>query len=252
MFDRPPSLLLHGFTGTPAAWDRVVARIDKRLPLVALPLPGHCGGLALTPGESFETVVDRWAAELLGRGLSNLHLVGYSLGGRLALALAVRHRTLARGLTLIGTHPGLPSESERQARRAHDARWIERLRLEPYAAFVAAWQHQPLLVPVATVPAAVLEAQSEERGRHSADQLALVLEQLGLAQMPCFLDDLASIALPIDWVVGAEDQPFRAHAEAVAPRLVRGRVVVIPGAGHNPVLEQPQALARLIEERAGA
>lgn len=250
MFAHAPTLLLHGFSQTVASFRPVLLRIDKRFDLRTLPLPGHVDGHRLEGGESFDAVVDRFAADLVKRGLRDLHVVGYSLGARLALALLVRHRALFRAATLIAAHPGLSLASERAARAERDATWIRMLRQEGLEAFVQAWEQQPMFNSQAALPEASRSHQTAQRLRHDPEQLARVLESLGLAQMPCFLDDLPNLTLPIDLLAGASDEPFYALAETIAGRLPHARLGVVPQAGHNAVLENPSKVARWIEERA--
>ncbi len=250
MFARAPTLLLHGFSQTVESFRPVLLRIDKRFDLRAMPLPGHVEGPRLEGGESFETVVDRFAADLLKRGLRDLHVVGYSLGARLALALLVRHRALFRAGTLIAVHPGLSLATERAARAERDAVWIQTLRHDGLELFIQAWEQQPLFESQASLPEASRSQQHAQRLRHEAEQLAFVLESLGLAQMPCFLDDLPHLTLPVDLLAGASDEAFCTLAETIASRLPRARVGLVPQAGHNAVLENPSKVARWIEERA--
>ncbi len=250
MFAHPPTILLHGFSQTVQCFRPVLLRIDKRFDLRPQALPGHLDGLTLERGEPFDAVVDRVAAELIGRGMRDLHLVGYSLGARVALALLVRHRALFRAATLIGVHPGLSEPSERAARAQRDAQWIETLRARGVEEFAQKWEQQPLFATQTALPESVRSEQRAERLRHDPEQLARALESLGLAQMPCFLDDLPGLTQPVDLLAGAADESFCALAEKIASRLPRARVGIIPRAGHNAVLENPLTVARWIEERA--
>lgn len=189
---------------------------------------------------SWDAEIDRLVA-LLRRALdAPAHLVGYSLGGRVAYGLLARAPELFARATLIGAHPGLIEESEREARRASDARWIAVLEREGLDAFLAEWEALPLW---ATQAPAMIEAQRAIRRSHRAEGLAHALEALGLGAMPPV--DPAAITTPLTLVAGEHDTKHRALAEAFAPRL-GARVHVVPRAGHNLLVEAPDAMVELV------
>ncbi len=229
-------VLLHGFTGCPAAWDEVRARLGEES--LAPPLFGHHPSQLDERG--FLDEVDRLAA-LVPDGA---HLVGYSLGARLALALLARHPRRVRRATLVGVHPGLPDE-ERAARAAADERWAG-LAERDLAAFVDAWEAQPLFATQAHLPAPVRERQRRQRLAHSPTGIARALRRLGLAAMPPI--DSSKVAAPVTLVAGAADEKFVAVARHLVARLPRASLTVVDGAGHNVALEQPARLAQLMEE----
>lgn len=231
-----PLVLLHGFTGSPASFDDVLAGLAPGL--VRPMLAGH--GPDPVRVESWDAEIDRLVA-LLRRELdAPAHLVGYSLGGRVAYGLLARAPELFARATLFGAHPGLLDEREREARRASDARWIALLEREGLDAFIAEWEALPLF---ATQPASIVDAQRAIRRSHRAEGLAHALEVLGLGAMPPV--DAGAIKTPLALVAGEHDAKHRALAEAFAPRI-GARVHVVPGVGHNVLAEAPEALAELL------
>jgi 2-succinyl-6-hydroxy-2,4-cyclohexadiene-1-carboxylate synthase len=228
-------LLLHGFTGGTSSWDRL-RLADAR----AVPLLGH--ERHLVRPSTWRLEVERLADGLSGPA----HVVGYSMGARLALGLAVAHPELVARLTLIGVNPGL-DDAERPARAAADAGWRRRLD-DGMAAFVDAWQAQPLFATQARLPEAL---RTEERARrlwHSARGLQFALDALGLAVMPDLRPALTALRCPVTLVAGEDDEKFRALAVATAARLPAARVRLVAGAGHNVPLERPRELAAIVEE----
>lgn len=136
----PSLLLLHGFTGSPESWAPVIRLLPAGTRVVAPALAGHAGALG-DDAPDFEREVDRLAGFVPA---GPVHVAGYSLGARLALGLLVRHGSLFGGATLVGVHPGLPTEAERAARRREDAE-LERLLIEQgVEAFVDEWERRPL------------------------------------------------------------------------------------------------------------
>jgi 2-succinyl-6-hydroxy-2,4-cyclohexadiene-1-carboxylate synthase len=216
-------VLLHGFAGDPASWDDVPIDGER------VALPGHPGG---------GPVERDWAANLeaiaarIGRCDA---VVGYSLGARVALGLVIGGHTPRA--VLISGNPGI-ADSERAARRAGDAVWARLARERGTAAFVDAWQAQPLFATQQRAPVARLAARRARRLALDPEQLARSLETMGLAEMP---DYRATVDDRFFVIVGADDARYVAIARALpAP------VELIADSGHDPLLEQPVALAAAI------
>lgn len=233
-----PLVLLHGFTGAPASWDRVLARLGRRDALRP--------ALGLAP--SFEAEVDRLAGEWRAAGLAPVDLAGYSMGARVALGLAVRHPDRVARLTLVGVHPGLETDAERAERAAGDERWAALLEREGVARFVAAWEDQPLFATQLALPPDVRAAHRAIRLAHAPDALARALRALSLARMPSLWPALPGLAVPVRLVVGEADPKFRALAARAAALLARATLQVVPGCGHDVPLEDPAAFAALFDE----
>jgi 2-succinyl-6-hydroxy-2,4-cyclohexadiene-1-carboxylate synthase len=224
------SALLHGFAGTPAAWDDVIAAWQHDSTPVAIALPGHGGG----------AVRDNWQANLDAIEIAADLVVGYSLGARVALGLVASGR-IARAI-LVGVNPGI-DDAERAARRASDATWARMLRDQGVSAFADAWSAQPLFATQARVSPERLAARRRCRVALDAENLARSLEAMGLAEMPDYRGAIVTERVAL--VAGADDAKYVAIA-----RRFSVSVVTIPDSGHDPTLEQPRALARVIAELA--
>jgi 2-succinyl-6-hydroxy-2,4-cyclohexadiene-1-carboxylate synthase len=230
------AVALHGFTGRSGSWSAVVPAIEP-------PLAGHAPGRPVPAGWRFDDEVERVAREIAALG-EPVHLFGYSMGGRIALAVAARH-PVAR-LTLVGASAGLEEEAARAARRARDETWCALLEERGIEAFVRAWEDQPMWQSQLSLPAEVRERQRAARMAHDPLQLAAALRALGLGAMPSLWPELERVRAPVDLVAGALDEVYGALALQMAARLARGRVLHIAGAGHNPILEQPEQLRALL------
>lgn len=243
-----PLVLLHGFTGSPASWEDVRAGLAPGTPVLAPALLGH-DGTAGPPGiRGFDDEVDRLAGIVRAAGLRNPHLAGYSLGGRLALGLLVRHPGLFASATLIGANPGLSDSGAREARAARDREWGRLLDREGISTFVAAWEALPLFATQQSADVAALGRQRRIRLGHDPPGLRRALDVLGLAAMPDYRPRLAALDLRVDLVVGELDAKFRPLAEEMRERLPRARIALVARAGHNVVLERPDEVARLLQE----
>jgi len=241
-------VLLHGFTGAPASWDDVVALLPPGATVVRPALLGH-GDEADDAASDFAGEVDRIAARLPPPGAAPLHLIGYSLGARVALGLLSRHPRRFSRATLIGVHPGLASAGERAARIDSDEGWAQRLEQGGIAAFVDAWQRQALFETASPVDERRLAHQRQIRLSHRAAGLSRSLRVLGLGRMPDYRHALATCAVPLCLAVGATDRRFTALAEEIRRLQPRASLRVIEGAGHNVPLEQPARVAALLDDR---
>jgi len=205
-----PIVFLHGFLGTSADWAAVVQHLPA--PCIAFDLPGH--------GASPFTL--QWEQTLTRE--EPFHLVGYSLGGRLALRYAQTHSVLS--LTLISAHLGLPSDSERQARATEERLWLNKLGTLPIDEFVRQWYDQPLFK---TLSKDVCKMRTQNQNQV---QLAHALQAFALSKQPCY-------PLPSNskLICGEHDTTYRNHY-AKYPHTV------IPDAGHAVHLENPEELHR--------
>ncbi|MEM6457078.1 MAG: alpha/beta fold hydrolase, partial [Acidobacteriota bacterium] len=177
----------------------------------------------------------------------------YSLGARVALGLLAAAPARFRRALLIGARAGLAAPSARGARRDADARWIAQLTQavdDPaaYDAFFDAWSAQPLFATQARLSEAARAAQDDVRRRHDPRGLAAALAVLGLGNMPDLRPALPTFDRPVRLLVGADDVPFHAAAEAMAAQLPDARVAHVPAAGHNLLLETPAAVAAALME----
>ncbi|MGL5359595.1 MAG: alpha/beta fold hydrolase, partial [Shewanella sp.] len=144
----PALVLLHGLLGTKADWLPLLPRLSQHFHCVCLDLPGHGEHQpALTEADmvaGFDFCVQDILARLDALHLSQFHLYGYSLGGRIALQLAKAYPERLNSLLLESCHPGLTSAKERAARAENDAMWAERLVKLPTQDFLTLWYQQPV------------------------------------------------------------------------------------------------------------
>lgn len=237
--------LAHGFSQTSRSWADVVEILTGHgldpAGITAVDLPGHGGSAAVR--------ADLWgSAERLVAAGSTGTLVGYSMGGRVALHAALRHRDAVERLVLIGATPGIADAAERRARRAADDALADHLEAVGVAAFIDEWLTNPLFAGLTDET-----AQRADRLRNTATGLSSSLRLAGTGTQEPLWNRLADIACPVLLIVGAADHKFRAVADSMAELLPDATVAVIDGAGHSAHLEQPaatvQALLDWVAER---
>ena len=210
-------VLLHGFGGTRRAWDGVVGLLDReRYRPLALDLPGH-GEAADAPRPiSFAGCVE----QVLAASPERFVLCGYSLGGRVALHVALAAPERVERLVLIGVNPGIEDEGERAARRRSDRALAEDLERGPYEEFIERWRTQPLF---ADDPPEVGALAREDQRRNRPDALAAVMRGLGTGEMRPLWERLRELAMPVTVLVGERDAKFRALGRRMVESLPRGR-----------------------------
>ena len=228
-------VLLHGFTQTGAAWDGMRDALPADRVVVAAPdLRGHGTAARRRPVDLEAQLAD------LDAVVSHGVLAGYSMGGRVALAYALRRPGRVRRLVLVGASPGLADPGERAARRAADEALALRIETCGVAAFAQEWAALPLF---AGQPPEVVAAARAQRLGQDASGLAAALRGLGTGALPSLWDRLGQLRIPVTLVVGERDAKFREIAERMAALLPEARLTLVEGAGHAVHLEAPERLA---------
>ena len=227
-------MLLHGFAGTRRTWDGVVAALDPQryLPL-ALDLRGHGSEHSRRPIDFTACVSD-----VLTAAPERFALCGYSLGGRVALHVALADPGRINRLVLIGTNPGIEDPAERARRLADDELLAEAIESEPIEVFAERWRAQPLF---AGDPAEVGALARADHARNDPSDLAAALRGLSAGAMDPIWDRLGELTMPTLVLAGERDEKYRALAERTANMIPGARAAVLPG-GHAPQLEEPLAL----------
>jgi 2-succinyl-6-hydroxy-2,4-cyclohexadiene-1-carboxylate synthase len=233
-------VLLHGFGGTHRAWDGVLARLDaERYRALALDLPGH-GRNAREPRP---VTFERCVQHVLSHAPERFVLCGYSLGGRIALHVALTAPERLDGLVLVACSPGIEDPSERAARRASDAELAAQLERYPYEDFIERWRAQPLF---AEDPPAVRELARGDQRRNDPRALAQALRGIGTGEMEPLWSKLSTIETPTVVLAGKRDTKFKAIGQRMATLLPNATLIEAPG-GHVLPLESPHAVADAIE-----
>jgi 2-succinyl-6-hydroxy-2,4-cyclohexadiene-1-carboxylate synthase len=240
-----PLLLLHGFTQTGRGWDEVARHLAaERYRPLAPDLRGHGAAASRRPIDFDSCVAD--VARLGGRRFA---LAGYSLGGRLALHVALAHPRRVSRLVLVSATAGIEDPGERAQRRAADeelAGWMQDRLMSEVA---DRWGAQPLFAQQSPEVAAAARA---DRLRNDPEHLAAALRGIGTGAMTPLWDRLGELEMEVVVLAGERDAKFVALGRRLAAALPRGELTIVPGAGHALALEAPAAVAAAIDEGAGA
>jgi len=229
-------VMLHGFSGTRRAWDGVAAALDREryMPL-AIDLPGH-GEQADAPRPiTFAGCVEH----VLARAPERFTLCGYSLGGRIALHVALAAPERVSRLALVSCSAGIEDDAERAARHEQDACLARELESTPFEDFIERWRAQPLF---ADEPAAVGRLAREDQRRNRPDALAAAMLGIGTGSMLPLWGRLGQLRMPSVVIAGERDAKFLELGRRMAGELPDGRLCVLAG-GHGLVFERPRELA---------
>jgi 2-succinyl-6-hydroxy-2,4-cyclohexadiene-1-carboxylate synthase len=230
--------LLHGFTGSAAEWgDALEGLRAAGFSPAALDLPGH----GARRGEEDD------AAFTLDATLSSVEavhqpggpLLGYSMGGRLALHFACRNPDRISRLVLESASPGLTREEDRSDRRRADARLADRIIKSGVASFVDEWQSLELFESQKRLTATERARVRAGRLANDAASLAAALRGLGTGTLPSLWERLHEISTPTLIIVGELDPKFTEIGVRMVQDLPDARLAVVPGSGHNVHLEKP-------------
>lgn len=232
----PRLVLVHGFTQTRRSWEVVAPRFAEHHEVVAVDAPGH--------GGSRDVVADLWeSGRLVGEVGGEADYVGYSMGGRVVLHLALSQPALVRRLVLVGATAGIDDAAERAARRDADEALAASIERDGVDAFLERWLSNPLF---ATLPPHA--AGRESRRENTAAGLASSLRHTGTGTQEPLWDRLATLTAPVLFVVGAHDEKFTALAGRMqAAWGGPAQVVRIDGAGHAAHLERPEEFVDVVE-----
>ena len=232
-------VLLHGFTQSRRSWDGVAAAMGDRYAVVTVDAPGH--------GESSNVRLDLPAtADALAREVGPATYIGYSMGGRLALHVAVSRPDVVERLVLVSATPGLADAGARAERRAADERLADDIERDGVDAFLQRWLALPLF---ARLPADT--AGIEDRRSNTASGLASSLRLSGTGAQESLWDKLDELTMPVLLVVGEHDAKFRAIAAEMATAIPGATVEVIADAGHVVHLERPAAFGAALRQWLG-
>jgi 2-succinyl-6-hydroxy-2,4-cyclohexadiene-1-carboxylate synthase len=239
----PPLVALHGFTGSAAVWR---ALTFPRRRIVAVDLPGH--GASPPPSEEgLPETADALVAVLDRLDVRAADWLGYSLGGRVALHVAVRHPERVRRLVLESTSPGIADPVARAARAADDDALAATIARDGLEAFVDRWMAQPLFRSLHRLPPATLARSRALRLANAPAGLAAALRRLSVGRQTPLWDVLGDVRVPTLLIAGADDAQYAAAARAMAERLSHPTVCVVPNAGHTTHLENPAAFTAAVE-----
>jgi 2-succinyl-6-hydroxy-2,4-cyclohexadiene-1-carboxylate synthase len=224
-------LFIPGFMQRGDAWRPVAELLPERYPSALLDHREHS--------------LEGRLAEIADAAGEGSVLVGYSLGGRLALRAVLRDPGRYAGLVTVGATAGIDDPALRSSRAEADDRLAAWMEAAPIEDVVAIWERQPLF---ADQPEALIEEQRPGRLSHDPGSLAMLLRTAGQGVLEPVWHELLMLDLPVLAIAGARDEGYVRAAQRMADVAPRGRAAIVEDAGHAAHLQRPQRVAELIEE----
>ncbi len=226
-------LFIPGFMQRGDAWRPVAELLPERYPSVML--------------EHEQSNFEGRLGEIAAAGEGRL-LVGYSLGGRLALRAALRAPEHYLGVATIGATAGIDEPTLRSTRAEADERLAAWMEAAPIEDIVSVWERQPLF---ADQSEALVEAQRPGRLAQDPAALAMTLRTAGQGVLEPVWHELLLLDLPLLAIAGARDEGYVRAAKRIADTAPRGHAEIVEEAGHAVQLQRPDEVARLLEEFLG-
>ncbi len=245
----PCLLLLHGFTGSAATWTPF-ADACPGFTTVAVDLPGH--GASYSPDQPDRYRMEHCLEDLIALldrlGIGQAAVLGYSMGGRVALRLALNAPDRLWALVLESSSPGIPDAAERSDRVNSDAALAEAIERDGIEAFVDRWQALPLFASQARLSTPLREELRRQRLTNSPQGLANSLRGLGTGRQESVLNQLDRLRMPTLLLAGALDERYCTLARDMTAALPHARLEIVAQAGHAIHLEQRQRFSELVKQ----
>jgi len=248
----PAVLFLHGFLGSAQDWCDVANLISEDYWCIAVDLPGH--GKTVVNGSEETYRMENCANGLVdlldSLDIGKCNIVAYSMGGRLALYMAVNFSHRFERVVLESASPGLKTKQERQDRRAHDNRLAKQLETGSLKQFLKEWYDQPLFASLRQDKkrfARLLVVRAENNKSGCATGLATSLRMMGAGVQPSLWDQLHKMQARLLLIVGEKDDKFKRITAEMAPKCPRASIYIVEGVGHNAHWERPEEYARMVK-----
>ncbi|MBL4951875.1 2-succinyl-6-hydroxy-2,4-cyclohexadiene-1-carboxylate synthase [Neobacillus sp. YIM B02564] len=245
-----PLVLLHGFTGDSSTWTHFCEQLGKHSQLIIPDIIGH--GKTDLPDDSQRYSIEAAAQDLSlildQLGIRQIDLLGYSMGGRLALTFAVLFPERVRKLILESSSPGLLSVEERKQRRDKDAVLAHFIIKKGMEQFVDYWEEIPLFASMKQLPQAARERVRKQRLANSPKGLANSLLYMGTGSQPSWWERLETLKCEVLLITGEKDQKFCGIAEKMITRLKKAIWVSVPNTGHAIHVEDCEKFVTIVSD----
>lgn len=240
-----PLVLLHGFTGSSAAWNHLIQSEIPGIQFITVDLPGH----GRTKGNGLKSM-DECCHDLskLFRYLEigKFIMAGYSMGGRTALTYAVKYPEMLHGLLLESASPGLESEEARNERIAKDEALALRIEGDGLKTFIDYWESIPLFETQKLLPDNKRMEIRKGRLSQSPEGLSRSLRGMGTGKQASNWEHLKKLNFPVQLIAGELDKKFVMINEKMRNELPQAELSIVQGAGHAIHVEKPDTYGKIV------
>ncbi|KAB8131471.1 2-succinyl-6-hydroxy-2,4-cyclohexadiene-1-carboxylate synthase [Gracilibacillus oryzae] len=241
-----PVIMLHGFTGSVQTWYSIKDMLLENYQVILIELPGH--GRTEAVVDSMKACCHDLAVLFKQMNLSEFHLLGYSMGGRTALAFTIYYPHFVKTLLLESATAGIEDKTTKKDRVLHDhnlASYILRNSLED---FINKWEKTPLFATQLQLPTNVKAKIRKERLMQTKEGLASSLQTMGTGSMPSFWETLPQIICEVCIIVGADDKKFVQIGKRMKQMLVNSELRIVQNSGHAIHVEQTEIFGTIVNE----
>jgi 2-succinyl-6-hydroxy-2,4-cyclohexadiene-1-carboxylate synthase len=246
--DATPLLLIHGFMGSINAWKNLGPKFEERYKLIRVDVLGH--GESDSPEDAQRYRMEHVTQDLLTvldqLKIDSANVLGYSMGGRIALNLAVTAPKRVKVLVLESSSPGLADQAERQARAENDDAAATRLEHDGLAAFVEYWTNLPLFASQKKLPDHIRADIYSQRLQNTVTGVAGALRGLSPGIQPSLWSALSTLPMPILLIMGALDEKYVKIGQQMAASIPNATLNIVPDAGHTVHVEQPESFSKIV------
>lgn len=242
-----PVVLLHGFTGSTSTWKRFIEVASSQLQLITVDLPGHGKTMTQSP-RTMEACCKDLQSLFSHLELEEIHLVGYSMGGRTALSYAMFDSKRIETLTLESASPGLKTEKERKERRENDKKLAKKIKVQGIESFVKHWENIPLFDSQKRLPHLVRDSIRKERLKQSPEGLAMSLRSMGTGSQPSWWEHLKDFSSPVLLITGELDEKYIDINKEMSNLFLNAQLIICEDTGHAIHVEKPEIFGKLVTE----
>ncbi|MEH7492322.1 2-succinyl-6-hydroxy-2,4-cyclohexadiene-1-carboxylate synthase [Neobacillus niacini] len=245
-----PLLLLHGFTGDSSTWTPFCPVWGTHSKLIIPDIIGHGG--TDSPGDINYYQMESAAEDLILLldllGIEKIDLLGYSMGGRLALTLAILYPERVRKLILESASPGLKTNEERVLRRMKDEELANFINDQGIVSFVDYWEAIPLFSTMSSLPNSIKESIREQRLSNNAKGLANSLLGMGTGSQASWWSKLDLVSCEVLLLTGEKDEKFCKIAEKMLEDMRKASWIAINDCGHAIHVEQKEKFGTIVSD----
>ncbi|WP_082631689.1 2-succinyl-6-hydroxy-2,4-cyclohexadiene-1-carboxylate synthase [Cytobacillus praedii] len=245
-----PLVLLHGFTGNAVSWRKLMPHFERHSDVLAIDIVGH--GKTGAPADISRYTITSAARDidwiLEKAGIEKANILGYSMGGRLALTFALTYPNKVGKLILESASPGLEEEDQRAARRIQDDKLAVRIQENGIPSFINFWENIPLFD---TQKRLAENIQAEIRKQRLANsQIGLInsLKGMGTGSQPSWWKRLNEINMPVLLLTGSLDEKFCQIADRMHGKMKNASRITISDCGHAIHVEKPKMFGTIVNE----
>jgi 2-succinyl-6-hydroxy-2,4-cyclohexadiene-1-carboxylate synthase len=244
----PPLVLLHGFTGSGASWNKITQELAPHYTVITIDALGHGkSSIPLDPARySMPYVASDFVAVLDALNINQTLLLGYSMGGRMALHIATAAPQRLRGLILESASPGLRTNPERVARIQTDEQLAQLLETEGLEKFIQYWEQLPLFESQQRLPVAIKQTQHRQRLQNNPIGLANSLRGAGTGRQAHLWDKLKALTIPTLLIAGQLDTKYFKLAQEMLDLIPTSTLVGWKDCGHTVHLENSHTFAQAV------